>query len=80
MTNTLPVRRLALKPGDSTEIRLCYIDVPGLTASPARQRYTALDDGATVLFEAIDSGFRAELPLDEDGIVRDYPGLFRRLD
>jgi hypothetical protein len=80
MTNTLPVRRLAMKPGDSTEIRLCYIDVPALTSATTRQRYTALDDGATVLFESIESGFRAELPVDEDGIVRDYPGLFRRLD
>jgi hypothetical protein len=80
MTNTLPVRRLAMKPGDSTEIRLCYIDVPELSVSPARQRYTALDDGSTVLFEAVESGFKAELPLDPDGIVLDYPGLFRRLD
>jgi hypothetical protein len=80
MTNTLPIRRLAMKPGDTSEIRLCYIDVPELTTTPARQRYTALDDGSTFRFEAIESGFAADLPLDEDGIVRDYPGLFRRLD
>jgi hypothetical protein len=24
-------------------------------------------------------GFRAELPVDEDGIVLDYPGMFRRV-
>jgi hypothetical protein len=32
------------------------------------------------LFENLDGGdFRAELPVDEDGIVLDYPDLFRRV-
>ena len=32
------------------------------------------------LFENLDgSGFRADLPVDEDGIVLDYPDLFRRV-
>jgi hypothetical protein len=32
------------------------------------------------LFENLDgSGFRAELPVDEDCIVLDYPDLFRRV-
>jgi uncharacterized protein len=32
------------------------------------------------LFENLDgSGFRAELPVDEDGIVLDYADLFRRM-
>jgi hypothetical protein len=32
------------------------------------------------LFENLDgSGFAAELPVDEDGVVPDYPDLFRRV-
>ena len=32
------------------------------------------------LFENLDgSGFSAELPVDEDGLVLDYPDLFRRV-
>ena len=30
-------------------------------------------------FESLESGFTAELPVDEDGFVLDYPGLFKRL-
>lgn len=80
VTNTLPIRRLSWAPGESTEIRLCYVSVPALTVAPAVQRYTALAPGALYRFESLDSGFAAELPVDPDGFVRDYPGLFRRLD
>jgi hypothetical protein len=61
------------------DIRLCYIDVPDLTASPVNQRYTALDAGSLYRFESLESGFTAGLPVDEDGFVLDYPGLFKRL-
>jgi hypothetical protein len=27
----------------------------------------------------LESGFRAELPVDRDGLVIDYPGLFKRV-
>ena len=30
-------------------------------------------------FEALDSGYTAELPVDRQGFVEDYPGLFRRV-
>jgi hypothetical protein len=53
--------------------------VPDLSASARDQRYTALEPGALYRFESPDSGFTAELPVDEDGFVLDYPGLFRRL-
>ena len=79
LTNTLPIRRLGWYPGESQDIRLCYVAVPDLSASARDQRYTALEPGALYRFESPDSGFTAELPVDEDGFVLDYPGLFRRL-
>jgi uncharacterized protein len=79
LTNTLPIRRLDLETGERMDIRLCYIDVPDLTASSANQRYTALDAGTLYRFESLESGFTADLPVDEDGFVLDYPGLFKRL-
>ncbi|MBB4040016.1 hypothetical protein GGR34_001667 [Microvirga flocculans] len=79
LTNTLPIRRLGLESGESMEIRLCYIAVPGLTAAPANQRYTALAAGSLYRFESLESGFSADLPVDEDGFVLDYPSLFKRL-
>jgi hypothetical protein len=78
LTNTLPIRRLALGPAQSAEIEVAYVDVPSLTVARARQRYTRLDD-STIRFESLESGFTADLPVDAEGFVTDYPGLFRRL-
>jgi hypothetical protein len=80
-TNTLPIRRLGLKPGESEELTVTYIRVPELLVGPERQRYGCLEDQTDrghYRFEALPSGFTAELPVDADGLVIDYPGLFRR--
>ena len=80
-TNTLPIRRLGLKPGESEELTVTYVRVPELLVGPERQRYGCLEeqaDGWLYRFEALPSGFAAELPVDADGLVIDYPGLFRR--
>lgn len=78
LTNTLPIRRLEWEPGTAVDIRLCYIAVPDLTVSPQVQRYTALTSGSVYRFESLESGFAAELPVDQDGFVLDYPELFKR--
>jgi len=81
-TNTLPIRRLALAPGATADLNVLYVELPELSALPARQHYTCLATnagGARYRFEAPASGFVAELPVDQDGLVVDYPGLFRRL-
>jgi hypothetical protein len=79
ITNTLPIRRLDLETGESMEIRLCYISMPDLIVSGANQRYTAIEAGSLYRFESLGDGFTADLPVDGDGFVLDYPGLFRRL-
>ena len=81
-TNTLPIRRLGLKLGESEELMVTYVRVPELLVGPERQRYGCLEeqtDGGLYRFEAQPSGFTAELPVDADGLVIDYPGLFRRV-
>jgi hypothetical protein len=86
-TNTLPIRRLDLQAGESAEIAVVYIDAPSLEVTPVRQRYTCLArgaDGARYRFEALPypalpEGFVAELTIDADGLVREYPPLFRRV-
>jgi uncharacterized protein len=80
-TNTLPIRRLELKPGESEELAVAYIRVPELLVGPERQRYGCLEargSGGFYRFEALPGGFTAELAVDADGLVLDYPGLFRR--
>lgn len=81
-TNTLPIRRLGLRPGHSAELLVAYVDVPSLRVRADRQRYTCLDltsDRAVYRYEGLSSGFAAELTVDVDGLVVDYPPLFRRV-
>ena len=82
-TNTLPLRRLGLKPGEVQELAVAYIRVSELLIGSERQRYGCLEaqeeDGGLYRFEALPSGFTVELPVDADGLVIDYPGLFRRV-
>jgi hypothetical protein len=78
-TNTLPIQRLGLGAGQSALIDVAYIQVPSLTVTPGRQRYSALEPGRLYRFESLDIDFTADLPVDADGLVLDYPGLFKRL-
>ena len=47
------------------------------TSSPAPSRSAAQRLGFS--YEGLFRHFTAELPVDADGMVRDYPGYFRRL-
>lgn len=81
-TNTLPIRRLQLDVGVSSEIDVVYVAaVPKLELRRVRQRYTLLElhEGtARYLYEAVASGFQVELVVDPDGLVVNYPGVWER--
>lgn len=78
-TNTFPIRRLPLAVGERRELVVAWVSAPELTVEQARQRYTRIAD-RLYLFESLDgSGFRAELPVDEGGVVLDYESVFRRI-
>jgi hypothetical protein len=78
-TNTFPIRRASLQIGERREFRVAWVSAPELTVGPQRQAYTRRAD-RLYLFESLDgSGFQAELPVDENGVVVDYPGLFVRV-
>lgn len=77
-TNTFPIRREPMAVGERRQFKMAWICAPDLAVHAKPQAYTRLAE-RLYLFENLDgSGFRAELPVDEDGIVMDYPGLFRR--
>jgi uncharacterized protein len=84
-TNTLPIRRLALQPGSSAILSMAYVAIPQMHIEATQQRYTCLEVtsfGGRYLYESLKDGvswFTAELPVDQDGLVLDYPGLFRRV-
>lgn len=77
-TNTLPIRRLRLQPGQVEPITVLFIHVPTLEIEPWRQQYTGLTPD-TVRYESIGTDFRRELTIDGDGLVVEYPGLFSRV-
>ncbi|HEY6540872.1 MAG TPA: putative glycolipid-binding domain-containing protein [Ktedonobacteraceae bacterium] len=84
-TNTLPIRRLALQPGSSATLSMAYFSIPQMHVEVTQQRYTCLEitsSGGRYRFESLVdevSHFTAELPVDQDGLVLDYPELFRRV-
>jgi hypothetical protein len=78
-TNTLPIRRLELRAGQSADLRVAYISLPECTVTADPQRYVCLEPRRRYRYESLDSDFIREIEVDEDGLVVIYPGLFRRL-
>jgi hypothetical protein len=83
-TNTLAIRRMRLKTGETSALVAAYISIPEMKVRPSRQRYTCLNvgpNGAMYKYEdeGLFQGFTADLPVDCNGLVTDYPGLFRRV-
>ena len=76
-TNSLPIRRLGFEPDRPQTILAAYIRLPDLAVEPAAQDYTQL--GPTRFrYRSQSSGFTAELTVDADGLVVDYPPIWRR--
>ena len=82
----MPIRRHALhRHTGAVDLLAVWISVPDLRLQASQQRYEHLGtDGPTALVRYTDlgthEGFVADLVLDLDGFVLDYPGLARRAD
>jgi uncharacterized protein len=78
-TNTLPIRRLPLAQGERQPIAVVYISTPDLQVTRAEQAYTCIELNREYRYEGIFRDFSANLKIDDDGLVIDYPTLFTRL-
>jgi hypothetical protein len=81
-TNTLPIRRLLLNCGESSDIKVVYIRVPEMQLSVEPQRYTCLEinnNEGKYKFQSLDGDFTAILLVDSDQLVKDYLNLFKRV-
>jgi uncharacterized protein len=78
-TNTLPIRRLDLRAGQSADIRVVYIVLPEHTVTTDPQRYICLEPRRRYRYESLDSDFVREIEVDADGLVVIYPEYFRRV-
>jgi hypothetical protein len=85
LTNLLPLRRASLHEGPGAiDLLAAWISVPDLAVHPSRQRYEHVrrtPEGAVVRYvdAGTHAGFTSELEVDEDGLVRLYPQLARRV-
>lgn len=83
-TNTLPIKRLRLKAQESKDIIAAYVPLPDqidgdFLPQRAEQRYTCLTPDHRYRYEGLFRAFTAELEIDKDGLVLDYPDTFRRV-
>lgn len=79
LTNSFPIWRSHLSIGQRREYKMAWVSAPDLAVEAKPQAYTRLEE-RLYLFESLDgSGFKAKLPVDDNGFVTDYPELFRRV-
>jgi hypothetical protein len=76
-TNTLPIRRLDLDIGKSESVTATWIKFPNLEIQPLSQRYTRI--AANIYRYESDTGFSAEIVVDDLGLVITYPGCWERI-
>jgi hypothetical protein len=83
VTNLMPVLRHGLLAGGGpVELITAWVSVPDLSVRLDGQRYSFLRAGAdykVIRYEATDATFAADITVDRDGLVLDYPGIARRL-
>lgn len=75
-TNLLPIRRLALRVGENTEVRAAWLRFPSFRLEPLVQSYRRLDE-TTYRFESDGGRFAAELRVNAAGFVTTYGDLWR---
>jgi len=78
-TNLLPIRRLALAPGQEAAARAAWLSFPGFALEPLEQVYRRLAP-TTYRYEADGGAFTADLEVDEDGFVRRYADAWELVD
>jgi len=76
-TNTLPISRLKLQPGETRVIQVLYFDLLEGKTMPVRQRYTCIS-ATEYHYQNIPNDFEANILVDDSGFVMDYPSLFIR--
>jgi len=76
VTNSLPIRRLSLRKGESRWVRAAWVKLPEMSVQPLDQEYTRL--GASIYRYRSASGFTTRIKVDVFGLVVNYPRFWRR--
>lgn len=76
-TNTLPIRRLELEPGESMSMTAVLVQFPSLIVTPLPQQYTRTGE-YTYRYESNHGAYQADLEVDEHGLVTRYADVWSR--
>lgn len=77
--NALPVRRLGLhRVAAKHDLAVVFVSLPTLEVDRIPQTYRTVSLGDPAIVGLSSDSFEAELSVDADGLVLDYPGLARR--
>ena len=71
-TNLLPIRRLNLEVGQSATVHAAWLRFPSFQLEPLIQRYSRTGS-SEYRYDSENGDFCANLLVNEDGFVRDYP-------
>lgn len=77
-TNTLPINNLKLSENDAQEVKVIYIDVLNNIIKPVTQQYTRIATH-TYHYDNLQTDFKADILVDESGLVVHYPKLFDKI-
>ena len=78
LTNTFPIKCLQATEQTTGVFDVLMVTLPNLDISVVPQSYTQQDHGW--LYQNKASGFSANLTIDKNGLVTDYPGLCTQKD
>jgi hypothetical protein len=78
VTNTLPIRRTRLRVGASVQLTAAWVSFPSLKIVPVHQGYERLGQRRYRYRSA--SGFKADLDVDDFGLVRRYSDFWATVD
>lgn len=83
VTNMMPILRHGLlHSGGPIEFTMAWVAVPALAVQADAQRYRHLSSAAdhhVIRFEAVDGSFAADITVDADAVLVDYPSIARRV-
>lgn len=78
--NALPVRRVGMhRTPHHSELAVVHVGLPSLRVQLVRQTYRTVSVGERAVVAFSGGGVTADLVLDAEGLVLDYPGLARRV-
>jgi hypothetical protein len=75
-TNLIPIRRLNLKVGERANLTAAWLRFTIFSLEPLPQSYERLED-SLYRYESGDGRFVADLRVNPEGFVLDYPGIWQ---